>query len=252
MLRRSWLLSGFLGALGGAQAQPQALTLRTVQQSGSLVKYDPGGNPARPGLCLEILRAVETTDPGLQFTGLEQQVPLKRVERLLAEGMVDVFFCLLKSPEREKQWRYAPVPLYGVHHVVAQRADDPRRFNSLADLAAASRTKRVLVMRGTALARRLTVADVAIAEVASEREALQMLTLSRADAIYGQDINLRRQIADARLGDKVTIGSTIFQDEPQYLALRADLPAAHEDRITQALRKLEREGTLRQLADKYR
>lgn len=250
MLRRSWLLSGLFGVVAGAQAQ--AMTLRTVQQSGSLVKYDPGGNPARPGLCLEILHAVERTDPGLQFTGLEQRVPLKRVERLLADGMVDVFFCLLKSPEREKLWRYAPVPLYGVHHVVAQRADDPRHFNSLADLAAASRTKRVLVMRGTALARHLTTADVAIAEVASEREALQMLTLGRADAIYGQDINLRRQIADAGLGDRVAIGSTVFQDEPQYLALRADLPAAHEERITQALRKLEREGTLRQIADKYR
>ncbi len=252
MLCRTWLLSGLLAAPLSAGAQPQDLTLRTVQQSGSLVKYDSGGHPARPGLCLEILRAVEKTDRGLHFTGLEQHVPLKRVERLLADGLMDVFFCLLKSPEREKQWRYAPVPLYVVRHVVVQRADDARPFGTLADLAAASRTARVLVMRGTSLARHLKEAGVAIAEVGSEREALQMLTLGRADVVYGQDINLRRHVAEARLGEKVKFGRAVFQEEPQYLALRADLPVAHEERLVQALRKLERDGTLRQLAEKYR
>lgn len=248
MLRRLWLLSLLLGLA----AQAQELNLRTVQQAGSLVKYDPDGGSARPGLCLEILRAVERTDPGLRFTGLDQAVPLKRVERLLADGLVDAFFCLLKSPEREKQWRYAPVPLYSIRHVVVQRADDQRHIDTLADLAALSQRKPVLVTRGTVLARRLVAADVQIAEVASEREMLQMLALGRADAIYGQDINLQRHVAENKLGDKLKIGRTVFNEEPQFLAIRSDLPAAYEERLTQALRKLERDGTLRQLAEKYR
>lgn len=101
MLRWPWLLSALLSLAAPAQQ----LSLRTVQQAGSTVKYDPNGDPLKPGLCLEILRAVERLDPGLHFTGLDQRVPLKRVERLLADGLVDAFFCLLKSPEREKQWR---------------------------------------------------------------------------------------------------------------------------------------------------
>jgi len=236
----------------GLAAQAQELTLRTVQQAGSLVKYDPDGGSARPGLCLEILRAVERTDPGLRFTGLDQAVPLKRVERLLADGLVDAFFCLLKSPEREKQWRYAPVPLYSIRHVVVQRTDDPHHIDTLADLAALSQRKPVLVTRGTVLARRLVAANVQIAEVASEREMLQMLALGRADAIYGQDINLQRHVAENKLGDKLKIGRTVFNEEPQFLAIRSDLPAAYEERLTQALRKLERDGTLRQLSEKYR
>ena len=248
MLRRLWLLSLLLCL----SVQAQELTLRTVQQSGSTVKYDPDGGPARPGLCLEILRAVERTDPGLHFTGADQQVPLKRVERLLADGLVDAFFCLLKSPEREKQWRYVPVPLYAIRHIVVQRADDPRHLDTMADLAALSQRKPVLVTRGTVLARRLAMAEVAVAEVGSEREALQMLALGRADAIYGQDINLVRHVAESKLGDKLKFGRTIFHEEPQLLAIRSDLPAAYEERLTQALRKLERDGTLRQLAEKYR
>lgn len=144
------------------------------------------------------------------------------------------------------------MPLYTIRHVVLQRADDPRNPDTLTELAAWSRRKPVLVMRGTALARRLMAADVTIAEVGSEREALQMLTLGRADAIYGQDINLQRHVAAAKLGDKLKFGRTVFQEEPQFLALRADLAAAHEERLTQALRKLEKDGTLRQLAEKYR
>lgn len=248
MLRRLWLLSALLSLT--AQAQP--LSLRTVQQSGSTVKYDPDGGPARPGLCMEILRAVERADASLHFTGLEVPVPLRRVERLLAEGLIDVFFCLLKSPDREKQWRYLPIPLYTIRHVVVQRADDNRAIDSFADLAALSHRKPVLVTRGTALARRLASADVAVAEVASEREALQMLALGRADAIYGQDVNLLRHIGDSKLGGRLKLGRTVFQEEPQFVAIRPDLPASHEDRLAQVLRKLERDGTLKQLADKYR
>ncbi|CAM3927655.1 substrate-binding periplasmic protein [Roseateles saccharophilus] len=248
MLR--WLC--LLGALLSLAVPAQELALRTVQQSSSTVKYDPDAGPQKPGLCVEILHAVEKQDPGLRFTGLEQQVPLKRVERLLADGLVDAFFCLLKSPEREQQWRYLPVPLYRIRHVVVQRTDDPRGVGSLAELAMLSRAKPVLVVRGTVLARRLAAADVAIAEVGSEREALQMLALGRADALYGQDINLRRYIAESRVADGLRMGRSAFQEEEQYLAVRADLPAAQAERLTQALRRLERDGTLRQLADKYR
>jgi len=245
-----WLC--LLSALLSPAAPAQEVQLRTVQQSGSTVKYDPDGGTQRPGLCMEILHAVERADPGVHFTGLAQHVPLKRVERLLADGLADAVFCLLKSPEREKQWRYVPVPLYLIRHVIVQRVDDPRQFDSLGELTALSRQRPVLVTRGTALARQLQGAQVHIAEVSSEREALQMLALGRADVIYGQDINLQRHITDSKMGDKVKLGRTVFQEEAQYLAIRADLPAAQEERLTQALRKLERDGTLRQLADKYR
>jgi ABC-type amino acid transport substrate-binding protein len=249
LLRASCGLIGLLVLLNG-HAQP--LSLRTVQQASSIVKYDPEGGPHKPGICMEVLQAVERIDPGLHFVGLDQQVPLRRVERLLAEAQVDVFFCLLRSPERERQWRYVPIPLYSIRHVIVQRVDDSRLVDSLLDLATMSQIKPVLVARGTVLARKLDTAGVNLAEVGSEREALQMLTLGRTDAIYGQDINLLRHIRDARLGDKVRLGRTVLFEESQHLAVRADLPAHVVERLTEALRRLERDGLLRQLAEKYR
>lgn len=250
MLRRS--CCGLIGALALPGAQAQELTLRTVQQASSIYKYDPEGGPQRPGICMDVLHAVERVDPGLRFTGLEQLMPLRRVERMLGEGQVDAFFCLLRSPERERQWRYLPIPLYTVRHVIAQRLDDLRPVDSLAELATVSQIKPVLVTRGTVLARKLDIAGVTLSEVSSEREALQMLTLGRTDAIYGQDVNLVRHIRDARLGDRVRIGRTVFQEDAQYLVVRSDLPQPIVDRLTEALRRLERDGVLRLLSEKYR
>jgi ABC-type amino acid transport substrate-binding protein len=240
------------GLLLAAACPAQEVSLRTVQQASSIVKYDPDGAPQRTGLCMEVLRAVERADPGLRFTGLEQVMPLKRVERLLADGQIDAFFCLLRSAERERQWRYVPVPLYAVRHVIAQRVDDTHGVDSLLDLATISQVKPVLVTRGSVLGRKLETIGVNLAEVGSEREALQMLVLGRTDAIYGQDINLTRHIRDAHLADKVRLGRTVFQEDAQFLAVRHDLPAAIVDRLTEALRRLEREGVLRLLSEKYR
>lgn len=250
MLRRA--CCGLIGGLALTGAHAQELTLRTVQQASSLVKYDPDSGPQRPGICMDVLHAVERVDPGLRFTGLDQLVPLRRVERMLGEGQVDAFFCLLRSPERERQWRYVPVPLYTIRHVIVQRMDDLRPVDSLLDLATMSQVKPVLVTRGTVLARKLDIAGVNLSEVSSEREALQMLTLGRTDAIYGQDVNLVRHIRDARLADRVRLGRTVFQEESQYLAVRSDLPQPTVDRLTDALRRLEREGVLRLLQEKYR
>jgi ABC-type amino acid transport substrate-binding protein len=115
-----------------------------------------------------------------------------------------------------------------------------------------SQVRPVLVTRGSVLGRKLETIGVNLAEVGSEREALQMLVLGRTDAVYGQDINLARHMRDAHLTDRVRLGRTVFQDDAQFLTVRSDLPAATIERLTETLRKLERDGVLRLLSEKYR
>lgn len=229
----------------------QGQVLRTVQQSNSLAKYSPG-NAERPGICMEILRAVEQVDPLLRFSGTDKQAPLRRVEIMLGQGEIDVFFCLLKSPERERQWRYVPVPLYRIQHAVAMRQGEASEPRDLADLVQVSRRKPVVVTRGTVLAAGLKKAGVAVTEAASDYEALQMLNLGRTDHVYGQDLNLLRNMRESGLNDRLRIAATVFQVEQQYLALHRQVPAAVEQRLLQALQQLEREGRLKAISDKYR
>lgn len=239
-----------LSVMSPRQALAQIL-LRTAMQSGSLAKYDPD-NAVMPGLCLEMLRAVERVDPGLRFVGLELRAPLRRVERLLAQGEIDVFFCLLKSPERAKRWRYLPVPLYRVRQMAAQRLSDTTELRSMADLVAAGRKKPVLVTQGTLLSETLQRNNVVTGFAPSEREALQMLQMGRTDVVYGQDVNLLRNIRMSGLADRVRLSPTVFQEEFQYATVSKQLAPELEQRLGQALLQLERDGSLRAIADKYK
>ncbi len=235
--------------LPASAAEP--ILVRTAMQSGSLAKYAPD-DPTAPGLCLEMLRAVERIDPGLRFIGLELRAPLLRIERMLALGEIDAFFCLLKSPERAQQWRYLPVPLYRIRQMAVQRMSDSTELRSMADLVVAGAKKPVLVPQGTLLAATLRRSNVAIGFAPSEREALQMLLLGRTDVVYGQDLNLLRNIRAAGLGDQVRMSATVFQEDAQYATVSTQTPPELALRLTQALQQLERDGSLRAIAEKYK
>lgn len=239
-------------ALPVLAAQAQVVQLRTAQQSGSIAKYAQPGEAQLPGLCMEVLRAVERVDPGLRFTGLETRAPLRRVERMLAQGEIDVFFCLLKTPERLRQWRYLPVPLYRIRHMVVQRSSDPTELRSLADLVEAGHKKPVLVTQGTVLAQTLERAQVRTGEAPSEREALQMLLLGRTDAVYGQDVNLIRNLRESGFGDRLRLSPTVFFEDIQYATVGQQVSPEIEQRLSAALQALERDGSLKAIAEKYR
>ncbi len=243
-----------LAMLGTTVCDAQALlSLRTVSQAGARIKYDvDGAGVPRSGICLDILRAVQKLDPGLQFPGVERPHPLRRVELLLEEGGIDVFFCLLRRPERVQRWNYAPTPLYAVRHAVVVRADAALTLDGYDALARLSRRQPVVAMRGSILVRSLQREGVTVTEVASDREALEMLLRGRALAVYGQAQNLQQYIREAQLGARVRLQTQGFPLEHQYFVYRKDLPQAAVDRVTAALRRLEADGSLRRIAEAYR
>ncbi len=65
--------------------------LKTVSQDNSLVKYASAADEM-PGICREIAAAVMAYDASLSFQGLDQPVPLTRIEKMLESGIIDVFF----------------------------------------------------------------------------------------------------------------------------------------------------------------
>ena len=49
---------------------------------------------------------------------MDERELLRRLELLLSQGELDVFFCMLKSSRREQLMNFLPVPLYRVRHVL--------------------------------------------------------------------------------------------------------------------------------------
>lgn len=243
------------GAASGAPPGVGAtgpVTLRSAAQAGAPAKY-ASGDPQRPGLCGEIAAAVMHVDPDLHIEGLNQPVPLRRLELMLSNGDLDVFFCLLKSEHRHALMRYLPVPLYRISHVLAMRADDARTPRTWDELRAFSRRQPLLLAQGTKLASTLQEADVSFHESArSDKEALQMLVRGRAGAVYGQDFNLRQAARGAGLDTRVRIGPQVFEEETQYVVVSRQLPEAVVERLTDRLRQLSASGEIARMAERYR
>jgi ABC-type amino acid transport substrate-binding protein len=232
-----------------AAAEP---VLRTVAQAGAPVKYAPG-DARRPGICAEILEAVERLDPGLRFAGQDRATPLRRIERMLAGGEIDAFFCLLRSPERARHWDYLPVPLYRVRHVAVQRTEDAAELPDYAALRAIGRLKPVLVAQGSVLAQSLRREQVPYSDAArSDLDALRMLLLGRSDAVYGQDMTLLPLLREPGLAGRLRVGAAVFHEDTQYAVTARHLPPETARRLGRALETLEREGFLRSLGEKYR
>lgn len=231
---------------------PPPLRLRSAAQSGANVKYALD-TPAQPGICAEIAAAVQRADAGLLISGLTQPVPLRRLELMLSKNEIDVFFCMLQSARRRQLMRFLPVPLYKVRHVLALRLDDGRAPVGWDELRAFARRKPVLVAQGSQLALTLQQADVAYTEAArSDHDALQMLLRGRTDAVYGQDMSLRRALREAGLEGRVRLSNQVYEEEVQYAVVSRELPDAVVERLTERLRQLGASGELGRIVDRYR
>lgn len=241
-------------ALACSPLQAQGLRLRTCSQAELPLKFDLR-NAERPGICVEIVRALQQLDPGLRFEGLERELPLKRVAQELAGNQLDVFFSMIDTPDRLRlgiDFLDAPV-LYESRHQVAVRADDRVQVSSLADIAALGPEGVVLVTHGTAYVEHLlNQPGVQISKLAlSNSQNLKMLLAGRGRFFYHAGSTLRSQIALDGLGDRIRVLPTIFHVDRQRVAFSPQLPAQQRARVVAGLRQLESSGQLQRLRVRY-
>lgn len=249
--RREAALLALAGCALPSQAQP--LRLRTASQAELPLKFDLG-NPERPGICVEIIKALQAIDPGLVFDGLERQLPLKRVVQELAANELDLFFSMIDTPERRGQVDFLDSPvLYESHHQVAVRADDKVQVANLAELLQLGAQGQLLATHGTAYAEYLAAqSGQPLSKLAlTNSQNLKMLLLGRGRFFYHAGSTLRSQIALEGLQDRVRILPTIFKVDEQRVAFSRRLAPAHRRRVVAALRLAEGSGELQRLRERY-
>ncbi len=226
--------------------------LKTVSQDNSQVKY-ASPSDEMPGICREIAAAVMAFDPSLSFQGLDQPVPLTRIEKMLETGIIDVFFCFLSNRDREARFRYIDVPLYTVRHVLLVKADDPIEIKNFSDLRSLEKQNIVLVNFGSSLVHALN--DAAVRNNASAKndvQLLRMLESGRGRFIYGQDLTLLDMLRRMNLKDRYRILPAVFKEEHQYLAYNRNLNPAVVVKLEKAIRALSISGQLEKIVSRYR
>lgn len=255
MSRRRTVLASLLCAGAGVRAADPGLVLRTAAEAGAPHKFArPGEQPA--GFCIDYARELASHDPGLQCEGLEQYLPVLRIERELAAGSMDVFFGLLKTAARLERFRFIDQPpLYISRHRAAVRAQDREAdaVRSLDDIRALGDQGVVLATRGTAytsyLLRQpgLKVDDGATDHVQNLRKLLK----GRGRFFYQSEGMIRQLIQAEGLQDEVRMLPTVFAAEPLLVACSPTLDAARLARLTAAMNALESDGSAARLRLAY-
>lgn len=237
---------------GPAVAQP--LPLRTCSQADLPLKFDLS-NAERPGICVEIIRALQRLDSELQFSGLERGLPLKRVAQELVQHQLDIFFSLIDTPERLGlgiDFLDEPV-LYESRHQVAVRADDKVAVSNLADIARLGDAGVVLVTHGTAYVEHLQrYPGLRVSKLAlGNAQNLRMLLAGRGRFFYHAGTTLRSHIEAEGLQDRVRILPAVFKIDAQRVAFSPRLAPEARARVAALLRQLERSGELQRLRERY-
>ena len=239
--------------LGVPALLAEPLHIRTVSQDNNVLKFDQS-NPQKPGICVEVIRAVERLDPGLQFWGWDQPMALPRVEQQLALNQLDAFCALIKTPDRESRFAFIDVPIYQVHHRIAVRADDAVQVGSLDDIRKLGAQGVVIVGKGTSHETFLRNQGGLLLEASSGSTDvnLRMLAGGRGRFLYHTENALLRYIEDGKLGSKVKLLPTVFKSEVLQFAVSPAWPKSHRDRLEAALAKLSQRGDLAKIFANYR
>lgn len=234
------------------QLPAHAISIKTMSQDNSAIKFNPS-NPAKPGICAEIISFITKKYSDLQITGLDTQAPLTRIEQGLESGQIDVFFCLLKSPERATKFHFNETPIYKVNHVVITKADDKIEIKDLATLKSLSEQSAVMVAQGSALAKFLESQGVKIESSTKDEVAnLNKLLLGRGRFYYAQDMSVLASIHEGKLDlSKFRILANSFKEEAQYVAFSKQATAATIQKISAAIDDMKKSGELENIVSKY-
>lgn len=238
--------------LGSAVASGEVIELKTISQDGFRAKYNQP-NQQKPGICIEIMQAIEKLDPDIKFVGLEAKASTARIEASLENGEIDVFFGLAKTAERAAKFVIAGPPLYTNLQALVVRSEDPIVVNDLTDLRQLGNDGIVLVNRGSAYSQYLksfgglTLDDQSIHVTAN----LLKLMSGRGRFYYVSPMYVSEEIEALGLTSKVRILPQRYERATNYVFFSRKTPKVFVNRVAANLRKLEKSGELKKIRSRY-
>ena len=225
------------------------IELRTAAQL-SPPKYYTLPNGLIGGIGIDVLRAIEKTDPTLRFTGDQTYVPFARIQALVASGELDFFVGIGLDEERQDKYTYLPQAVYHTRDGIFVLADDPIKLNSLADIKAIPE-HRVITSQASAQLKEIASFGLNIDKSAQTAEAsLRMLLGGRGRFLYSNEVAIVPIARSLGVLDKIRM-VYVHASEARYIIMSKHLPPAVQQRLRLAVDQLERSGELRRIADRH-
>ncbi|SFN11689.1 glutamate/aspartate transport system substrate-binding protein [Formivibrio citricus] len=246
------LLGAVATALFFLPASAAPMVVKTYSQEGFEAKYAPGSTQ-RPGICIEIMRAIEKLDPGVKFIGVDEMATTARVEEGLTHGQIDVFFGHIKTPDRAARFVFSGPYLYKINQVLVARKDDTVQVNDWDDVRKLGANGVVLAVKGIGQVDYLKSLGGIIVDDNSRLISanLKKLVAGRGRFYYGSENSVREAIEKLGMESQVRILPKRFQKEAIYVSFSRKAPPELVNRINEDLARLERNGELRKIRTRY-
>ncbi|HEY9102004.1 substrate-binding periplasmic protein [Chitinimonas sp.] len=169
-----------LGSLAWAQDPPLRVGVGNFPPYSYLVEGEPAG------IEIDILRELESIDPGLRFTGLNQVLLVKRVVTEVDAGRIDLALSA-RTPERLARYQMLEPPIHTARLRLLGRRDEALQIDNLEQLAELGNEAVVLVAPGSSPhAYLLRQAGLSLdAAPIDSQQMLQKLLLGRGRFVFG-------------------------------------------------------------------
>ncbi len=230
-----------------------AMELKTAAQE-SAPKYYTIERNKMAGICIDIMNAIESFDPEINFSGYEDFLPFKRLQMYLENGEIDVFFGFKKTTKREERYNFLDVPLYQVNYVIATLVDDNTNIHDFEDIRSLGSKGRILTVSGSAASRFLQRQGGLLIDdsARSPSTLLKKLAGGRGRLAFYHDLGLRTMIERENLEHKIKILPTSFSKYHHYAAFSKNIPPGTVSKVGRAIKGLINNGELARIKRKYK
>lgn len=242
-----------LCALLGAPAWSATTVLKVVAQEGTEPKFIPAGIGRVVGLCVDLYRAIERVDPGLQFVGDQTWLPLLRAHSELASHQHDALCAVQRTDERARQYVFLDPPLFQLRYQLIARLDDQAVIGNWDDVRKLGTKGVVLTNRGYTTPEMLErVGGLQIdSSATSPAINLQKLVAGRGRFFLHRAPGMQGFIDRAGVTHKVKILPTVMATTNVYMAMGTHVDPAVRLRVQRAVEQLDKAGELERLLKKW-
>ncbi|KIF80544.1 hypothetical protein TSA66_06520 [Noviherbaspirillum autotrophicum] len=210
------------------------------------------GRTVVEGLCVDIMHAIERTDPHIRFVLGPPPQSLARIEASLVAGELHVACGFLRTGKREHALHYIEPPLFSTDFYMAVRADDDVAVRNWEDVRRLGEDAVILAKYACAPALSSVEGLKTDFSAKDTKTNIQKLLAGRGRFFFHRSPGIEAAIRDAGAQGKVKILPVVMSRQPLYMVLSKAVPAHAATRIQTAIIRLEANGELAKLFAKWR
>lgn len=196
------------------------------------------------GICIDTIRAIEQIEPSIKFVGDQNFIPMRRIEKELERGNLDVFFGFIRTKEREDKYIFIDIPIYYVKNILVSRKNDFIIIENLEEIKKLD-NNLILMASGVAQARTLKEKGYNIDDNGKTLNAnLNKLFTNRGRFIYQSEIEMLSAIKNENAEEKIRIHPIQSEKEGRYIAFSKNTPIDVLEKVTKAMKILRDNGEL--------